>query len=48
MEKFCNSIEEYDPRANKWREVGEINLQSDGDNLFNNPHDILFYRKKLC
>ncbi|PAV61946.1 hypothetical protein WR25_19051 [Diploscapter pachys] len=24
MEHFCNSIEEYDPQTNKWREVGKI------------------------
>ncbi|PAV64877.1 hypothetical protein WR25_07439 [Diploscapter pachys] len=23
---FCNSIEEYDPQANKWREVGKLNI----------------------
>ena len=24
--EHCNSIEEYDPQTNKWREVGEINI----------------------
>ena len=23
-ESFCNSIEEYDPQTNKWREVGKL------------------------
>ena len=41
-------IEEYDPQANKWREVGKINLQIGGDNSVNNSYEILFYRKKLC
>ena len=45
---YCNSIEEYDPQTNKWREVGEFNLQFGGDNSFNNSHKTLFYRKKLC
>ena len=44
----CNSIEEYDPQTNKWREVGKINLQISGDNSFNKSHKILFYCKKLC
>ena len=25
-EDYCNSIEEYDPQTNKWREVGKINI----------------------
>ena len=24
---FCDSIEEYDPQADEWREVGEINIK---------------------
>ena len=23
-ENFCNSIEEYDPQTNKWREMGKL------------------------
>ncbi|PAV55983.1 hypothetical protein WR25_14352 [Diploscapter pachys] len=26
-EKFCNSIEEYDPQTNKWREVENIDIK---------------------
>ena len=43
-----NSIEEYNPQTDKWREVGKFNLQTGGDNLFNNSYKILFYGKKLC
>ncbi|PAV78293.1 hypothetical protein WR25_06735 [Diploscapter pachys] len=43
MISFCNSIEEYDPQMNKWREIGKINLQIGGDISFKNWHKILFY-----
>ena len=26
-ENFCNSIEEYDPQTNKWREAGKMNIE---------------------
>ena len=40
---ICNSIEEYDPQTNKWREVEKFNLQIGRDNSFNNSNKVLFY-----